>query len=614
MSSKLFKEFPEISSREWKDKVTSDLKGADFEKKLVWRTSEGFNVLPYYLEEDTASLKNKQANTSEFPYIRGSKKDNNWMIRQNFTVSEQVEDANKNALEALEKGAGAVGFHLSEAVVQAKTLFAALLPGISLDDTCVHFTGVENPVAFYKLLCEYMDSEELDPSSLKGSMGVDPLGNLSLNGEEDKLSTEALSQLVLKAAGLTPYFRIVAVNPCLFQDGGASLTQELGFGLSMANEYMDQLTSHGCSAEQAMRTMMFSFASGPNYFMEIAKLRAARWLWSLICKEWNIPEEHIKMTIHSQTAKWNLTLYDPYVNVLRSTTEAMSASLAGADVISVHPHDTVYNQENEFSGRIGRNLQIILKEEAYIDKVGDPAAGSYYIETLTDQIAEQAWLIFQEVEKAGGYTEAFKQGIIQDNVAESLTAKKERAAARKLSILGVNQYPNFNEMVLDQVVNQAETAEEGGKSFRSIGQFRIAEDFEALRLQTEKSGKRPKVFLLKYGDPVWMTARAMFAGNFFAVAGYEIIDSPGFDTLEEGIDAARKTGAEIVVLCSSDGAYAEIGKTVYEAMQNTSETVIAGYPKDCIIDLQGAGLKHFIHMRSNLLETLREFNSIMGLQ
>lgn len=612
MSSKLFKDFPEISSKEWKEKVTTDLRGADFDKKLVWRTTEGFKVLPYYLKEDVNSLKNTNSEPSEFPYTRGSRKDNNWMIRQNFMVSDQPEEANINAHAALQKGADAIGFQLSDEAVADPTFIASLLSGLPLAETCLHLTGLQDPVGFYEQLCIYLDAENLDAASLNGSMGVDPFGALSLEGELDDTSFSAFADLVLLAAKKTPSFRIIGVNPCLFQDGGSTISQELGFGLSMANEYMDQLASHGCSTEQAMNTMLFSFASGPNYFMEIAKLRAARWLWSLICKEWGIPEEKIKMTIHSQTAKWNLSVYDPYVNVLRSTTEAMSASLAGANVISVHPYDAAFKEENEFSGRIARNLQIILKEEAYFDKVGDPAAGSYYIETLTDQLAGQAWQIFQELEKAGGFLEGFKKGMIQDRIADSLNAKKERVAARKDSILGVNQYPNFNEMILDQAT-LAPSEKAGETSYKALGQYRIAEDFEALRMQTEKSGKRPKVFLLKYGDPAWMTARAMFAGNFFAVAGYEIIDTPGFDSIEEGIEAATESGAEIVVLCSSDKAYAEVGKTVHEAIHNSSETVIAGYPKECIEDLQSAGIKHFIHVRTNLLSELKSFQKLLNI-
>lgn len=611
MSSKLFKEFPRISSKEWKDKVIADLKGADFEKKLVWRTSEGFNVLPYYTHEDLEGKVNAVANTASFPYIRGNDQDNNWQIRQNFLVADPAM-VNKQAIEALAKGANVLGFDMSGTTSIYPKLITYLLSGIDVATTCLNFTALKDPARFYEELIHYLESENINPADLKGSLGIDTLGELSLTGEENDIGPETLSNLVKKASQSSPGFRIIGVNASIFQDGGASLTQELGFGLALANDYMDQLTSSGCTAEQAMRSILFTFATGPNYFMEIAKLRSARWLWSVICKEWGIPEEQIKMTIHSQTAKWNHTVYDPYVNVLRSTTEAMSASLAGADVISIHPHDTTFKQENDFSARIARNLQIILKEEAYFDKVADPASGSYYIETLTDQIAEQAWNLFQELEISGGYRQAFKNGTIQDRILESLTAKKQKAAARRDSILGVNQYPNFNEMILDQLEPQS-NAVPGTTSYKPITQYRISEDFEALRLQTEKSGKRPKVFLLKYGDPVWMTARAMFAGNFFAVAGYEIIDTPGFETLEKGIEAARNSEAEIVVLCSSDKAYAEIEDSVIQKLVDKTEIVIAGYPKDSIEDLKSAGIKSFIHVRSNILDVLTEFNKLLDI-
>ncbi len=236
MSSKLFNEFPEISSREWKDKVISDLKGADFDKKLVWSTSEGFKVMPYYQKEDIDGLVNTEIDPSMFPYVRGSKKGNNWQIRQNFTVSDKAGKANKNALDALGKGADEIGFNLAAISVVDSEVLKDLLSGISISETAIHFTGTKNPEHLYNLICNYLEIHKLDLASLRGSLGVDHLGALSLKGEEAKSGSEELPYLVHTAAKKTPSFRILGVNPGLFQDGGSSLVQELGFGLSMANE------------------------------------------------------------------------------------------------------------------------------------------------------------------------------------------------------------------------------------------------------------------------------------------------------------------------------------------------------------------------------------------
>lgn len=614
MSPKLFNRFPVINSREWKDKVISDLKGADFEKKLVWRTSEGFDVRPYYREEDIKFMNGVATDPGFFPFIRGKEKEgNDWSIREDFKVNDKPEEVNGRISEALNRGAGSIGFNFSKESPINTDFLQKLLANIQIDIIDIHFTGIRNPILFYDNLIKYLENSSIDASKLRGSLGVDPIGKTTLEGEFDKEAFKAIKDLFSKVHKRSPQFKILGINAHIFQDGGSTLIQELAFGLSVANEYMGKLTSNGLNPEDVMKSMLFSMATGPNYFMEIAKLRAARWLWSVICKEWGINKEKIEMHIHSRSANWNLSIYDPFVNVLRTTTETMSASLGGSNSISVLPYDRSFKEENSFSGRVARNIQIILKEEAYFDKVADPAAGSYYIETLTDNIAEQAWKLFQEIEKEGGYLNAFKNGIIQEQINQSLSDIKTRASERKESILGVNQYPNMNETVLDQYTPQMVKSGSGKSTFTPIGQFRIAEEFEALRMQTEKSGKRPKVFLLKYGPPVWMTARAMFAGNFFACAGYKIIDSQGFETIESGIEAANKANADIVVLCSSDDSYSESAPAAQKALIK-SEIVIAGYPKETIEALKQQGIKHFIHVKSNLLEELKKFQDIFDIK
>jgi methylmalonyl-CoA mutase len=335
-------------------------------------------------------------------------------------------------------------------------------------------------------------------------------------------------------------------------------------------------------------------------------------LWNVFIAEWGVKAPSA-MHIQSRSAAWNLTLYDVNVNMLRTTTEAMSASLGGSDVISVLPFDHWSREENDFSSRIARNIQIVLREEAWFGKVADPAAGSYYIEKLTEHIIEQAWHHFMQAEEKGGFTEAFRQGTIQDEVAASQEYKRARAASRRDTILGVNQYPAFSEVLLSQDILLPEDPAEKQTSFRPIRPFRIAGEIEKLRLQTEQSAKRPKVFLLKYGEPAWRSARAMFAGNFFACAGYEIIDNLGYDNVEKGIAAAKKSAADIVVLCSSDAAYGETAPAVYDALHTTSVIVIAGYPQDAIEALAQKGISHFIHVKSNLLEELRKFQDLLKI-
>jgi methylmalonyl-CoA mutase len=617
---RLFEEFPPVSSEEWKAKVTADLKGADYDKKLVWKTEEGFNVHPYYRREDLEAL-----NAGII------KRD--WKIRQDFTAGPSPEALNRKIRDAMSRGAQSIGIDFSERNGRSeKNLpplsstgsgsaqtdiwegnLATLLTDINLAETELNFLNTSQPQQLLQQLSELAAKSGTDPAGIQGSVGFDPIKQLSAEGELDDQAFDALSDCLKTSTAKLPGMKMVTVDAGILQDSGSTLSQELGFGLAMANEYLDRLTQRGHTPEEVAGAMLFSFATGPNYFMEIAKLRAARWLWRTVCKEWGLEENQCNMVIHSRTASWNLTMYDPYVNMLRTTTETMSASLGGSDSISVHPFDRIFREENEFSSRIARNSQLVLKEEAYFNKVADPAAGSYYIEQLTESIAEQAWKHFLETEEHGGYIKAFKKGWIQEQVSTSAEVKRSKASSGRTSILGVNKYPAFAEMILNQGISVPGKKSGEHVQHQPLQPFRIAEEIEQLRMQTERSKKRPKVFLLKYGEPAWMTARGMFAGSFFACAGYEIIDNRGFETVEEGIAAARKAKANIVVLCSADTAYPDTAPAVNDALGSTAEIVIAGYPKDAVETLQQQGLRHFIHVKSNLLEELQKFQSLLNI-
>jgi len=291
----------------------------------------------------------------------------------------------------------------------------------------------------------------------------------------------------------------------------------------------------------------------------------------------------------------------------------MSSIIGGADLVNVLPYDYPNGKGSIFSDRIARNVQIILREEAYFDQVADPASGSYYIESLTDSLAEKAWNLFCEVESFGGFSLAFADGWIQERVETSRKKKTDRASSGKGRILGTNAYPNFHELNLQQLISSPKKEERDttGSILQPLQTFRLSWPFEKLRLETERRTKRPKVLLLKYGNPVWMTARATFAGNFFACAGYEIVDRSPFKNVEEGITFATSGDFDIVVLCSSDDVYGETAPAVQKALSGLSIVVIAGYPADNINELKKAGLEHFIHRNCNVLQTLTSFNKAL---
>jgi len=311
--------------------------------------------------------------------------------------------------------------------------------------------------------------------------------------------------------------------------------------------------------------------------------------------------------------------------MVRGTTEAMSSVLGGADMVSVLPYDYSYGRSTVFSDRIARNVQLILREETYLDRVTDPASGSYYIENLTDSVGEKSWELFREVELKGGFRKAFISGFIQDKIVASRRRKIERLASGETRILGTNAFPDFNEMILEKLKESGSVEQDGmespgtetgsgktaGTQFQSLKPLRVSSIFEEVRIETEKSSLRPRVLLCKFGNQAWSTARASFSGNFFACAGYEILDHPAFSTLEACKRAAIENKADIVVLCSSDNEYSEIAPDIIQALKELSIVVVAGYPASSINALRLAGVDHFIHVKSNLLETLKEFNKTL---
>ncbi|MFC2151375.1 methylmalonyl-CoA mutase family protein [Bacteroidota bacterium] len=613
---KLFEEFPPVSTQEWQDKIVVDLKGADFEKKLVWRTIEGFSVQPYYRAEDLDNLKHLKYVPGEFPYVRGNKaKCNCWYIRQNIDAND-AKAANKKALDVLMKGVDSLGFETCCKDEFTNQEFEILLKDISIADIEVNVTDATAAHPFVDFLKAKIEAENIDKNEVKGSVGFDPMAHLTLNGNFCKTQSDVFDtakELIEKAKDL-PKFRTIGVNGEMFTNAGATIVQELAFALAMGNQYLNLLIEKGLDIDTVAENIKFNFGVSTNYFMEIAKFRAARMLWAKIVEAYQPNNlEVAKMNIHAVTSKFNQTIYDPYVNMLRGTTESMSATIAGVDSLSVTPFNKAFESSTEFSDRIARNTQILLKEESYFDKIADPSGGSYYIENLTHSVAEHAWKLFQDIEAKGGYVEAFKAGFIQDQVTESANKRNINIATRREILLGTNQYPNALEKIEANIKEKCCTSTKRDDAIAEpIKKFRGAEQMETLRLRTERAKETPKVFLLTIGDLTMRKARAGFASGFFACAGFDVIDNLGFKSVEEGVKAAMDQKANIVVVCSSDDEYIEAAPAVLEQLGDKAITVVAGYPKS-IDELKAKGLKHFIHMKSNLIETLEGFQNELGI-
>lgn len=607
----LFDAFSPVSTEEWKAKITADLKGADFDKKLVWRTNEGFNVQPFYRKEDIENLPTIGTLPGEYPYVRGTRNNNDWLIRQEAQGATAAE-MNAHARHILDKGAESIGISLKgelNAASLGEILNGIDLKKVEVNITCCPGKAVETAEALVKLIREAGAENDF-----RGSIDYNPFRRLLKHGlpfpKDAAKEGKALYEAVKDVKGL----RCFAVDSFLFNNAGAFITQELGYALAWGAEWLTLLTEEGISAAEVAGRIKFNMGISSNYFMELAKFRAGRMLWAEIVKAYGVAEDECKMWVHAITSKFNQTLYDSHVNLLRSMTETMSAALAGVDSLETLPFDLCYKCPDEFSERIARNQQVLLREESHLNKVVDPAGGSYYIETLTASIADQAWKVFNEIEDNGGFEAMLKKGEIQAKVNESGVKRHLDVARRKEILLGTNQYPNFNEKALDKVSETCGCkcgchdgeAKDGAVEWLNFD--RAASQFEQLRLDTERSSHRPKVFMLTIGNLAMRLARAQFSSNFFGCAGYEIIDNIGFNSVKEGVDSAIEKGADVVVLCSSDDEYAEFAPEAYKELANRALFVVAGAPA-CMDDLKAQGIENFIHVRVNVLDTLIGFNA-----
>ena len=614
-SEKLFSEFQAPTTEEWLAKIEVDLKGADFQKKMVWRTNEGFNVQPFYRREDLKDLKAVNSLPGEFPFVRGNKTDNNlWFVRQNINV-EDAKSANEKALDILNKGVDSLGFKFPGNMV-SKAFVAELLNGILPQYIELNFTTCQRHcVELAQILVEYFKENNYPLAELKGSINFDPISKILSKGKDVSPILTQGKELIEALAEL-PGYKCINVNSMLLNNSGAYIYQELGYALAWGAEYLNLLTEAGMDATEAAKRIKFNMGVSDNYFMEIAKFRAARLLWAQIVKQYE-PKCDCACQMHvcAYTSEYNQTVFDSYVNLLRSQTETMSAAIANVDSIVVTPFDTPYEQPTDFAERIARNQQLLLKEEAHFDKLVDVAGGSYTIEHLTDAIAQEGWKLFLAVESAGGFLAESLNGNIQNSINESNKKRHADAARRKEFILGTNQFPNFNEKSEGKQPLTAQCQNYcGGEAtgIPSLDTSRMASDFETLRLSTEAAKKQPIAFMLTIGNLAMRQARAQFSCNFLAAAGYKVIDNLGFKTVEEGVDAALAADADIVVICSSDDEYAEYAIPAYQYLNGRAMYVVAGAPA-CSEDLKAAGIENFINVKSNQLETLKAYNAKLGI-
>jgi len=622
---KLFEEFPPVPTEAWLAEIQKDLKGADFEKRLVWKSPERIRVKPFYRREDVSALRPLWASLpGEEPFSRGAERGGlGWTIRQDVCAQDPKE-ANRQAKDALMRGAEGVAF-LTQPVaggcagvyLQTPSDLASAMDGIDPTAAPVDWEAgsLSDQVAVW--FASEVERLGFDPAAVRGAVAYDPIADFALGARPFKGMDDFQHDLRAHLAAMRrlPQVKALEVHSGLILESGGTTVQELAFALAVGAEYLAAAEDPA----QAASAIRVEVAIGPNFFFEVAKLRALRVLWDRMTAVFGVPEESRRASLHARTCLWNKTIFDPYVNLLRATTETLAAAIGGADSISVTPFDMPYESPSDFAQRLARNTQILAREEARFGKVQDPAGGSYYVEWLTEQLARQAWRLFQEIEAEGGCIKALEAGTIQKRVAEARAEKEDQVAQRRIVLVGTNNYPNLKETMLEQVAKPEPKPASlcpvpESPTFEPLRPYRAAEPFEEVRLGVERAvrdgAKRPLVYLLTIGNLAMRKARANFVLNLLGCAGFQIVEGPGATDVESGLKDALDAGADAVVLCSSDEEYATYGPQLAEAVSKATPRpmlVLAGYPQDLVETLRQAGFDEFVHVRANALDTLRRF-------
>lgn len=658
----------------WKKTVEAELKGAPFDKKLVTRTFEGVALQPLYTSADLSGLPDLASRPGQAPFLRGKHADGYkqrpWEVAQEIAAS-TPEAFNKALVADLMRGQDSVVLAPncgadSLTISNLKDLSAALA-NVDLGAVPVHMDAGAEALSLASLYVAHARKQKTNLSTLTGSVTADPVGEWVRNG---RLS-QSVGDLYDELAGWTswaaknaPELRTIGVNARIWADAGGTAVHELAFALAAAVDYLRALKDRGVENNVAASRIRFQFAVGPQFFTEIAKFRAFRSLWTRVLVAFGLSDEiAARATVHVATCRWNKTRLDPHVNMLRVTTEALSAVLGGCDSLNIAPFDEVMGSSDDFSRRIARNVHTLLAEEFSFTQAADPAGGSWYVEKLTDELARKAWALFQSVEAKGGYTAALREGMPQALVTEAVKEKTDAVGKRRLGLIGTNLFPNLKEKPLatqapaakpaaakstaaakqlekgaswqDRFAAAVEAATAGADiaqgraetfppewTITAVQSWRASAGFEQLRAASDsfaqRTGKRPRVFLAKMGPALQHKARADFSAGFFAAGGFEIVAKQSFETAADAAKAAAESGAPVAVLCSTDETYPalvpEFAGAVKAATGGKVSVVLAGMPAEAAVveSFRAAGVDEFIHIRASVYAVLAKFLKQIG--
>ncbi|MGE7601311.1 methylmalonyl-CoA mutase family protein [Peribacillus sp. NPDC097675] len=614
--------FPIPSLDEWKEAVETSLKGKSVEK-LKTNTYESITLHPLYTESDSAD---KKAELPGFaPFTRGISPtgyyEQPWLVVQPVSGI-TAEEANEKMRAALERGQNIVVYpvQLLAEGARASTLFNNL--PLKEFPVFIDLKGKQK-----ELLPQFKAVANEQNAEMTGVLAEDPIAEWLVRGQLPKDIEKYFSEWAKTIQGYQHVgtdLKSVLVNTAIFHNGGANAVQELAYGLAVAVQYILEGQKQGLSIRDITEKIVFSFAVDSNYFMSIAKLRAARRLWAGMAEAFEEDASYFKMTIHAVTSELTETLYDEYVNILRTTNQAFAAAIGGIQYLQIHPFNHASGASNEFSERIARNTHLILKEETNMTAVVDPAGGSWYIEELTDELAEKAWAKFLKIDGAGGILEAIKQGALQSDLGEVYQARVQNAALRKESIIGTNVYPNPTDKISTgstYVEQQSYMVVEEPVTITPIQLQRISSQFEQLRLRSEKSkqhdGNAPKIGLINLNELKSYKPRADFIKGLVAAGGIETVESRGCQTSQEAVDYITDTQLSIYCICGSDLDYSDKAEATIKEIKRQFphlKLYVAGKQQEELESLLlEAGVDNFIHVKTNVVEILTDLLQELGV-
>ncbi|MEY9868241.1 methylmalonyl-CoA mutase [Peribacillus sp. B2I2] len=614
--------FPRPSFEEWKEAAEASLKGKSIEK-LKTNTYEGITLYPLYTEKADSTVKVSEL-PGLFPFTRGTSPmgyyEKPWLVVQPVSGI-TAEEANEKMKASFKRGQNVVAYpaRLLAEGARAEKLFKDIpLKEIPI---FIDLKGKQKG-----LFPQFKAIAESQNAQLTGVVAEDPIAEWLIGGQlpEDTENYFAdWMKTIQDYQKIGRDLKTVLINTAVYHNGGANAVQEIAYGLSAAVQYLLEGQKQGLSISSVSERIVFSFAVDSNYFMSIAKLRAARRLWAGLAEAFDTAQDHFKMAIHAVTSELTETLYDQHVNILRTTNQAFAAAIGGIQYLQIHPFTHATGEADDFSERIARNTHLILKEETNITTVVDPAGGSWYVEQLTDELAEKAWANFLEIDEAGGILELIKQGTLQKEIAEVYQGRVQNAAFRKESIIGTNVYPNPADKIKtptqDNQVSYMKVEKPVG--ITPIARNRVSIQFEQIRQRSETykeiSGTAPTIGLINLKNLKSYKPRADFVKSLAAAGGIETLGSNGCQTIKDAVDYVASTKLPVYCVCGSDGDYSDLAPiTIKEIKKKFPEINIymAGKQQEELeITLSEAGIKDFIHVKTNAIAILLEFLQKLGV-